>query len=171
MVAHDFVELHNNTLKDTVAEEVVDLETFASDVDCELKGYIKKFHKIEFSPGATIIPFWESATSESPVLQELCDIASPLPHLPYPAPLPYPPCVDPIDIDEGEEPVDTTHGNYPEFELQALEILHAYYSNTPSSIIPSTVGGASDPQNATPCPLCGVVVSLQDYCAHYMSHL
>ena len=38
-------------MKDTVAQEVVDLENLASDVDCQLKGHIKKFHKAEGSNG------------------------------------------------------------------------------------------------------------------------
>ena len=103
MVAQDFVELHNNRMKDTVAQEVVDLEIFASDVDCQLKGHIKKFHKVEFFPGARMFPFWETCGSSSPVLQEPQYISSFLPSLPYSLPIKI------AKSDQDDEPWETTH--------------------------------------------------------------
>ena len=75
MVAEDFVRLHNDCMKNTIAEEVArggrDLVTCSTGGATELHGAIKKIHKVEFQPTGDTHKFWLISASETYVLQRL----------------------------------------------------------------------------------------------------
>ena len=143
--AVDFVELHNKRVTNTFAEEVKLLETVSSYHPCQLRGLIKKFHKIEFLPQGDHFKFWESSSSTSFTLQELRD-----------SPVAAPP------IPDGEDELYDPSLEYEVAQASALESMQHHYSSLPTHFAPPSLASTPD----ILCALCGAMVPCEQYIGH-----